>query len=73
MVAMRAWGRSACGVGALRARVSRVPRARGSHYVRAWARLRVRVLYRRFWQEVARVKGWPDRDLVVLERLIEAR
>jgi hypothetical protein len=30
--------------------------------------LRVRVLYRRFWQEVARAKGWPDRDLTVFER-----
>lgn len=28
-------------------------------------RLRVRVLYRRFWEEVVRAKGWGDRDLVV--------
>jgi hypothetical protein len=39
----------------------------------ALARLRVRVLYRRFWQEVARAKRWPDRDLVVLERTFDAR
>jgi hypothetical protein len=30
-------------------------------------RLRVRVIYRRFWEEVARSKGWPDRDMVVKE------
>jgi hypothetical protein len=41
-------------------------------FARAVARLRVRVLYRRFWQEVARAKGWPDHDLVVLERWAEA-
>lgn len=34
------------------------------------ARLRVRLLYRRFWQEVARTKGWPDRDVVVVERIL---
>lgn len=32
------------------------------------ARLRVRLLYRRFWDEVVRAKRWPDRDLVVLDR-----
>jgi hypothetical protein len=31
-------------------------------------RLRVQVLYRRFWQEVARVKGWPDEDVSVFDR-----
>ena len=36
------------------------------------ARLRVRVLYRRFWQEVARAKGWPDRDLTVLDQSFPA-
>ncbi|HEY7327545.1 MAG TPA: multiheme c-type cytochrome [Gemmataceae bacterium] len=30
--------------------------------------LRLRVLYRRFWPEVARSKHWPDDDLLVLER-----
>jgi hypothetical protein len=30
------------------------------------ARLRVRVLYRRFWHEVAAAKGWTDTDLVIL-------
>jgi len=29
------------------------------------ARLRVRVLYRRFWEEVARGKEWPDQDVSV--------
>ncbi len=31
-------------------------------------RVTVRVIYRKFWQEVARTKGWPDDDLVVAER-----
>ncbi len=31
-------------------------------------RLRVRVIYRRFWQQVAREKGWPEEDLVIVER-----
>jgi hypothetical protein len=37
-------------------------------FPRAATRLRVRLLHRRFWQTVARAKGWPDRDLIVLER-----
>ena len=36
----------------------------------ATAQLRVRVLYRRFWAEVARTKGWPDSDTVIHERMI---
>jgi hypothetical protein len=32
--------------------------------------VRVRVLHRRFWAEVARAKGWPDQDLVVIDRFI---
>jgi Cytochrome c554 and c-prime len=31
-------------------------------------RFRVRLLYRRFWQEVAEVKGWPDNEVVVQEQ-----
>jgi hypothetical protein len=31
-------------------------------------RVRVRLLYRRFWPEVAEVKGWPDDTVVVLDR-----
>ncbi len=30
-------------------------------------RFRVRVLYRRFWPEVAEVKQWPDNEIVVLD------
>lgn len=30
--------------------------------------LRLRVLYRRFWPEVARSKHWPDDDVLVLEQ-----
>jgi hypothetical protein len=33
--------------------------------------LRARLLYRRFWQEVVRSKGWPDRDLLVAERTFD--
>jgi hypothetical protein len=31
-------------------------------------RLRVRVIYRLFWEEVARTKGWPERDWTILDR-----
>jgi hypothetical protein len=31
--------------------------------------VRVRLLYRRFWQEVADAKGWPDNEIVVLDRV----
>ena len=34
------------------------------------SRVRIRLLYRRFWQEVARTKGWPDRDVVVVEQVL---
>ncbi|HEV3084461.1 MAG TPA: multiheme c-type cytochrome [Gemmataceae bacterium] len=30
--------------------------------------LRVRLLYRRFWQEVAETKRWPDNEAVVLDK-----
>src|SRR6185437_6907330 len=30
-------------------------------------RLCVRILYRRFWPEVARAKHWPDRDLLIYD------
>jgi hypothetical protein len=36
-------------------------------YPAGLARLRVRVLYRRFWDEVVRSKGWQDRDLTVFD------
>jgi hypothetical protein len=36
------------------------------------ARLRVRVLYREFWQEVAHAKDWPDRDLTVFDRAFQS-
>ncbi|HZU35428.1 MAG TPA: multiheme c-type cytochrome, partial [Gemmataceae bacterium] len=32
------------------------------------AQVRVRLLYRRFWPQVAGSKHWPDKDLVVLDR-----
>ena len=30
----------------------------------------IRLLYRRFWPEVARVKGWPDNEITVLQQVI---
>jgi hypothetical protein len=33
-------------------------------------RIRVRLLYRRFWQEVADTKGWPDNEMVVVDRYL---
>jgi hypothetical protein len=35
--------------------------------------LRVRLLYRRFWDATTRVKGWPERDLLVKERTLRLR
>jgi cytochrome c554/c'-like protein len=32
------------------------------------ARLRLRLLYRRFWQQVTDEKRWPDKEIVVAER-----
>jgi hypothetical protein len=34
------------------------------------SRVRVRLLYRRFWEEVVTAKGWGDRDVVVVDELI---
>jgi hypothetical protein len=34
------------------------------------ARVRARLLYRRFWPEVAAVKGWPDNEWVVTEQSV---
>lgn len=31
-------------------------------------RVRVRVVYRRFWEEVARSKGWPDRNVSIWDK-----
>ncbi|HEY7424037.1 MAG TPA: multiheme c-type cytochrome [Gemmataceae bacterium] len=38
----------------------------------AMSSLRVRLVYRRFWQEVAREKGWPDRDVIVSDQSYES-
>jgi hypothetical protein len=37
------------------------------------ARLRVRLLYRRFWQQVADAKRWPDNEIVVAEHDVSLR
>jgi hypothetical protein len=34
-------------------------------------RVRARVVYRRFWREVAEVKKWPDEDFLVTEREVQ--
>jgi len=34
-------------------------------------RIRVRVIYRRFWREVAEVKQWPDDEIVIVEKILE--
>lgn len=36
-------------------------------------RIRVRVLYRKFWEEVAATKGWPDNTIVVFDRTISCK
>lgn len=33
------------------------------------AHVRLRLLYRRFWQETAEAKGWPDNEIIVAERV----
>jgi hypothetical protein len=34
-------------------------------------RIRVRLIYRRFWQEVAQAKKWPDGDMVIADQNLE--
>jgi len=33
-------------------------------------KVRLRLLYRRFWDEVAKTKGWPDDDIVIVDRTL---
>ena len=35
--------------------------------------VRVRLIYRRFWQEVAQVKRWPDNEIILLDRIVSVR
>jgi hypothetical protein len=35
--------------------------------------LRLRVLYRPFWQEVTRAKGWPDDEIIVVDERYDCR
>jgi len=35
--------------------------------------LRLRLVYRRFWPETAKTKGWPQDDIVVIEQQIPIR
>ena len=34
--------------------------------------IRVRLIYRRFWEETARSKKWPDADIEVIDRTLAA-
>jgi len=34
-------------------------------------RVRVRLIHRRFWQEVAESKGWPDIELLIIDRSVD--
>jgi hypothetical protein len=36
------------------------------------ARLRVRLIYRRHWDVVARARGWPDNEILVVDRHVSA-
>jgi hypothetical protein len=36
-------------------------------------RVRIRLFYRRFWQEVANSKRWPDNEIVVVDRTWRSR
>jgi len=33
-------------------------------------RLRLRLIYRRFWAETAQMKGWPDDDVLVVDQVV---
>jgi hypothetical protein len=37
------------------------------------AEVRVQIVYRRFWQQVAHAKGWPDEDLLVFDQTLGTR
>jgi hypothetical protein len=43
------------------------------HFAPDLSRLRVRLIYRRFWPQVSRAKQWPDADLVVLDETFPVR
>jgi hypothetical protein len=37
------------------------------------ASVRVRLVYRRFWQEVAENKGWPDNEVLIIAKAVSLR
>lgn len=41
---------------------------RAFRFAGSGTKVRVRLLYRRFWEEVSRTKGWPDDTLTVFEQ-----
>jgi hypothetical protein len=34
-------------------------------------RIRIRLVYRRFWQEIAEAKGWPDDEIILLDQTLK--
>ena len=40
------------------------------HFSPETTQMRIRVVYRRFWAEVVRSKGWPDQDAVVHDLIV---
>ncbi len=43
---------------------------RSSYFFVGGTRVRVRLLYRRFWPEVAEGRGWPDNEVIVMDRTV---
>jgi hypothetical protein len=41
-------------------------------FPRNLARLRVRLVYRRFWEQTAEVKGWPDNEITIIDQSLNA-
>jgi hypothetical protein len=48
------------------------PDRRQFHFGPGAERVRARLLYRRFWQEVAQAKGWPDNEITVADQTLAA-
>jgi hypothetical protein len=42
-------------------------------FPRQTERARIRLLYRRFWEQVRISKGWPEDDLVIVDRLLSVK
>jgi hypothetical protein len=42
-------------------------------FPRETQRVRVRLVYRRFWEAVTRTKHWPATDILVVDRVLPVR